>query len=432
VRYEPIDNALFRENRARMAALLPAGSLAVINANDIMPTNADGVMGFRQNADLFYLSGVDQPEAALVLFPDHPDPKQREILFVKETSESMRIWDGPLLNKDEARTTSGVQNVQWLNGFEGAFRGLMLRAENVYLNLNEHARSAAAVPTHDDRFVRECRERYPLHTYRRLAPLLARCRMIKSAVEVAQIRTACAVTEAGFRRVLGAVRPGLGEWEVEAELAHEFLRRRAVGFAYLPIIASGANACILHYNQNHDTCKDGDLLLLDVGACWANYSADLTRTIPVNGRFTPRQRAVYDAVLGVQREAMALLKPGIVLKDYENEVKRSMDGALVDLGLLTAEAVKTQKEDDPPRRAYFMHGTSHHLGLDVHDVTVPDRPLEPGMILTVEPGIYIKAENLGVRLEQNVLITESGNENLLAAIPIEPDEIEALMARGPR
>jgi Xaa-Pro aminopeptidase len=430
VRYEPIDKALFEANRARVAALLAPGSLAVLNANDIMPTNADGVLGFKQNADLFYLSGVDQPEATLVLFPDHPDPKQREILFVKETSETMRIWDGPLLNKDEARATSGVQNVQWLGGFEGAFRGLLLRAENVYLNLNEHARSANAVPTHDDRFVRECRERYPLHTYRRLAPLLAQCRMVKSAAEIAQIRTACAITDAGFRRVLGVLRPGLGEWEIEAEFAHEFLRRRAVGFAYPPIIAAGASACILHYNQNHGTCRDGDLLLLDVGACWAHYCADMTRTIPVSGRFTPRQRAVYDAVLRVQREAMALLRPGVMLKEYENEVRRVMDGALVDLGLITAAAVSTQTEEDPPRRRYFMHGTAHHLGLDVHDVALPDQPLEPGMVLTVEPGIYIREENLGLRLEQNVLITAAGNENLLASIPIEPDEIEALMAQG--
>ncbi len=430
MRYEPIDKGLFSENRTRVAALLAPGSLAVLSANDIMPTNADGVMGFTQNADLFYLSGVDQPEAALLLFPDHPDPKQREILLVKETSESRRIWDGPLLSKDEARATSGVQNVQWLSSFEGTFRGLMLRAENVYLNLNEHARSASAVPTHDDRFVRECRELYPLHNYRRLAPLLARCRMVKSPAEVALIRKAGAITEAGFRRVLGALRPGLGEWEIEAEFAHEFLRRRAVGFAYLPIIAAGANSCILHYSQNHGTCRDGDLLLLDVGACWAHYCADLTRTLPVSGRFTARQRAVYDAVLRVQRVALALLKPGVVLKEYENEIKRSMDGALVDLGLITAEAVQRQTEDDPPRRPYFMHGTSHHLGLDVHDVTTPDRPLEPGMVLTVEPGIYIRAENLGLRLEQNVLITASGNEDLTASIPIEPDEIEALMAQG--
>jgi Xaa-Pro aminopeptidase len=413
-----------------VAALLAPNSLAVVNANDIMPTNADGVMGFKQNADLFYLSGVDQPEAALVLYPDHPDPKQREILFVKETNETMRIWDGPMLTKDEARAVSGVQNVQWLSGYDGTLRGLMLRAENVYLNLNEHARSSSAVPTRDDRFVRDCRERFPLHTYRRLAPLLAQCRMIKSAAEVEQIRKACAITDAGFRRLLGVVRPGMGEWEVEAELAHEFLRRRAVGFAYPPIVASGASACILHYNQNHGTCKEGELLLLDVGACWAHYCADLTRTIPVNGRFTPRQRAVYEAVLRVQRQAMALLKPGVVLKDHENEIKRIMDGTLVDLGLITAEAVKNQNEDDPPRRKYFMHGTSHHLGLDVHDVSVPDRPLEPGMVLTVEPGIYIRDENLAVRLEQNVLITASGNEDLTAAIPIDPDEIEALMAAG--
>jgi len=430
VRYEAIDAALFRDNRARLGALLAPNSLAVVNANDIMPTNADGVMGFKQNADLFYLSGVDQPEAALLLYPDHPDPKQREILLVKETSETMRVWDGPMLTKEEARAVSGIQNVQWLSAFDGTLRGLMLRAENVYLNLNEHARSASAVPTRDDRFVRDCQERFPLHTYRRLAPLLARCRMVKSAAEVEQIRKACAITDAGFRRVLGALRPGMGEWEVEAEFAHEFLRRRAVGFAYPPIIAAGASGCILHYNQNHGTCKEGELLLLDVGACWAHYCADLTRTIPVSGRFTPRQRAVYEAVLRVQRQARALLRPGVVLKDHENEVKRIMDTALVDVGLITAEAVKNQSEDDPPRRKYFMHGTSHHLGLDVHDVAVPDRPLEPGMVLTVEPGIYIRDEYLGIRLEQNVLITDSGNEDLTAAIPIDPDEIEALMAQG--
>ena len=429
MRYEPIDNTLFRDNRARLAALLAPRSLAVLNANDIMPTNADGVMGFKQNADLFYLSGVDQPEATLLLYPDHPDPKQREILFVKETNETMRIWDGPMLTKDEARAVSGVQNVQWMHAFEGAFRGLMQRAEAVYLNLNEHARSASAVPTHDDRFGRECRERYPLHSYQRLAPLLARCRMVKSAVEIEQIRQACAITEAGFRRLLGVLRPGLGEWELEAEFAHEFLRRRALGFAYPPIIASGASSCILHYCQNHGTCKEGEVLLLDVAACWAHYCSDLTRTVPVSGRFSPRQRAVYEAVLRVQRQCLARLRPGVMLKEHENEVKHLMDDALIELGLLTAEAVKNQSEDDPPRRRYYMHGSSHHLGLDTHDVTVPDLPLEPGMVVTVEPGIYIREENLGVRLEQTVLITPTGNEDLLASVPIEPAEIEALLAR---
>lgn len=427
MKYAPIDPKLFVTNRQRLADQLRPGSLVALNANDILPSNADGSLRFIQSSDLFYLTGVDQEETILLLFPDARDEKQREILFIRETDEHIAVWEGAKLTKEQARAVSGIQNVQWLSEFPQLFRTLIIQAQCVYLNTNEHPRAVINVETREARFVRKCLYDYPLHRYERLAPVLSGLRQIKQASEIELIREACSITEKGFRRLLHFVKPGVTEYEVEAELAHEFFRHRSKRFAYEPIIASGSSACVLHYLDNDKICHDGDLLLLDVAAEYANYNSDLTRTIPVNGRFTARQRAVYDAVLCVFREAVSMLKPGTVLKEYQDEVGKRVEAELVQLGLLEQQEIDAQDPDKPAYKKYFMHGTSHHLGLDVHDVGDVHRPMEPGMVFTCEPGIYIAEEGLGVRLENDILITADGNVDLMASIPIEADDIESLM-----
>ncbi len=430
MRYVQLPATVFQANRERLIAQLPAGALAILNSNDIMPTNADGTLGFCQNSDLYYLSGVDQEDTILLLFPTARDPKRREILFVRETSDLIAVWEGAKLSKEGARAVSGVQTVMWSGDFQRVLRDLMLEAEVVYLNLNEHLRADNPVQTRDQRCGEELRRRFPLHSYARLAPILTRLRMIKSPAEVDAIREATATTAAGFARLLHFVRPGVQEFEVEAELMHEYLRGRSRGFSYPPIIASGANACVLHYVENNATCADGELLLLDVAAEYANYHSDMTRTIPVNGRFTPRQRAVYDAVLRVLRACSALLRPGVLPADYQKEAGQLMEAEIIGLGLIDAEAVKNQDPDQPLYRKYFMHGMSHHIGIDVHDVNDPGLPFAAGMILTVEPGIYIREEALAVRLENLIVIGENSNEDLMQNVPIEADEIESLMQNG--
>ncbi|MEM9830047.1 MAG: aminopeptidase P family protein [Bacteroidota bacterium] len=427
MKYAPIASELFIENRRRLREKLKPNSLVVLNSNDIMPTNADGTMKFIQNSDLFYLSGIDQEESILVLFPDFPDENFRAILFVRETNEEIAIWEGHKYTKEEATQTSGVEKVMWTSQFEKTFFTLMAQAEHVYLNTNEHIRASVSVQTRDARFVEWCQTNYPLHKYERIAPIMYHLRAIKSEHEVAVLRQACTITRDAFLRVLKFVRPGVMEYEIEAEYIHEFVRQRSRGFAYEPIVASGKNACVLHYLDNSEECQSGDLLLMDVGAEYANYNADMTRTIPVSGKFTDRQRAVYNAVLRVQREAMQLLRPGNVIKDYHKEVGKIMEGELIDLGLLDRTEVKNQNEKQPLYRKYFMHGTSHHLGLDVHDVGNIYREFEPGMVFTVEPGIYIREEGLGIRLENNVVIREDGLDDLMDDIPVEADEIETLM-----
>jgi Xaa-Pro aminopeptidase len=427
MKYERIDKRLFIENRRRLAERLLPNSIAVFNSNDIMPTSADGTMPFKQNADLFYLTGVDQEETILLLYPDAKEAKYREILFVRETNEHIAIWEGHKLTKEEATEVSGIRTVLWTSEFEKVFNTLMGDAEHLYLNTNEHPRAEVVVETRDARFIKWCQERYPLHSYRRLAPIMRDLRAVKSDIEIALIQKACKITEAGFRRVLRFVKPGVKEYEIEAEYAHEFLRHGSRGFAYTPIIASGANACVLHYIANDQVCQDGDLLLMDVGAEYANYASDMTRTIPVNGRFTPRQRQVYDAVLRVMRGAMDMLRPGNTLDEYHAAVGELMTKELVDLGLLTMDEVKNQNPEFPAYKKYFMHGTSHHLGLDVHDVGDKYRKFEPGMVFTCEPGIYIREEGLGIRLENDVVITENGLLDLMADIPLEAEEIEEIM-----
>jgi Xaa-Pro aminopeptidase len=427
MRYQPAPADLFVENRRRLAAELPPRSLVILHANDVLPTNADGSLGFVQNSDLYYLSGIDQEETILMLFPDAPDPKHREILFVRETSEYIAVWEGEKLNKVQATDRSGIQNVMWTQEFETLFRLLMCQADAVFLNSNEHARATIPTETREMRFTKRCMAEYPLHDYRRLAQLMHGLRVVKSDAEITLLNEAIRITDDGFRRLLKFVKPGVHEFEIEAELIHEFIRQRGRGFAYTPIIATGANACVLHYVTNHCQCQDGEMLLLDVAANYGNYNADLTRTIPVNGRFTPRQRAVYEAVLRVFRACCQMLKPGVIIREYQEEVGKLMEAELIGLGLLDKDEVAKQDPDKPLYKKYFMHGTSHPLGIDVHDVGHMWKPVQAGMVFTVEPGIYIREEKLGVRLENNILIGEDGNIDLMAGIPIEPDEIEALM-----
>ncbi len=428
MRYAPIDPQLFQTNRENLKKLMLPNSLAVINANDILPTNADGTLGLRQNSDLFYLTGADQEESILLLYPDADDEKLREILFLRETNPTIAIWEGHKLTQEEARQVSGIERVKWLSEFRPIFHKLMCECERVYLNSNEHKRAVVEVETRDARFVRDCQARYPLHEYHRLARLMHPLRIVKSAFEVDFIKKACALTAKGFRRVARFVKPGVTETQVEAEFAHEFIRGGG-GFAYLPIIASGANACVLHYLQNDQPCKDGQLLLLDVAASYANYNSDLTRTIPVNGRFTRRQKQVYNAVLRVLRGTVERMAPGKLPKDLQKEAEELMEKELLDLGLLKPRDIKKQNPDEPALKKYFMHGVSHPLGLDVHDIGFTTQPIQPGWVLTCEPAIYIRDEGFAVRLENDILVTDHGNIDLLADVPIEADEIEALMNR---
>jgi Xaa-Pro aminopeptidase len=429
MRHEPLDPQLFTENRARLAALLPPKAIAVVNANDILPTSADGSFPLRQNADLLYLTGVEQEETLLLLFPDADDEKLREILFLREPNEKNELWEGHKLRKDEAQKLTGIKSVRWLQDFWPTFHRLACEAGPVFLNTNEHKRANCGVETRDERFIAEVRHRYPVHDYRRLAPLLHSLRLVKSTHEIAVIDRACQLTGKAFKRVLRFVEPGKTETDVEAEFAHEFIRGRG-RFAYDPIVATGANACCLHYQENSAPLKKGQLLLLDVAAAYANYNSDLTRTLPVSGRFTRRQRQIYDAVLRVQRAATAALRPGLKPKDWQKASEAHMTEELLQLGLLTPRAVKKKDPDSPAVKKYYMHGLGHSIGLDVHDVgDYTTQPMQAGWVMTVEPGLYLPEEELGVRIENTVLVTDRGPVDLMADIPIEADEIEAAMAR---
>jgi len=431
MKYLPINNHLFIDNRARFVSIMKEGSLAVFNSNDVMPTNADGLMPFRQNNDLFYLSGIDQEESILVLFPAAKDEKHKEILFLKETSDEIAIWEGAKLTKEGASKVSGIQTVYWLSEFEDVFKELMEETNTVYLNSNEHLRAKVVVETRDARFTKWFEKTYPMHKIEKSAPLSEQLRAVKSETEVDLIRFACNITARGFRRILEFIKPGVMEYEIEAEILHEFLCNRSSGHAYSPIIASGFNACVLHYIDNNQKCEDGDVILMDFGAEYANYASDMTRSLPVNGKFTKRQRAVYEAVLSVMKSATQLLVPGTILKEYHVEVGLLMEKELVDLRLITMDDIKSQDKEMPAYKKYFMHGASHFLGLDVHDVGDWEKPVEAGNVFTCEPGIYIREENLGIRLENDILVTEKGPVDLMGDIPIEPDEIEALMSQVP-
>jgi len=426
MRHAPIDNQLFAENRARLRSRLHRNSLAIVNANDVPPTNADGTLVMQPNSDLFYLSGIEQEQSILVLAPDAADARHREMLFLREPSEHLKIWEGHKLSRDEARRISGVEHVHWLSDFPTYMHMLMCESEHVYLNTNEHRRAVVEVESRDARFIRECQARYPLHCYHRLAREMHALRVEKSGFEVDLIRKACAITREGFLKVLTMVKPGVMEHEVEAEFAREFIRRRGK-FAYTPIVASGPNACVLHYLQNDQPCRKGDLLLLDVGAGYANYNSDLTRTIPVSGRFTRRQRQVYDAVLRVMRAMIEAAIPGSLHREWQEDAEDLMEEELLRLGLITRADIRRQKPGHRAVKKYFMHGLGHPLGLDVHDVGYTSQPFAPGWVLTVEPGIYIPEEGFGVRLENDILVTAQGPVDLMADIPVEAEEIEALM-----
>ncbi len=429
MRYKPFPSDLFVKNRAKLVAELPPKSIALISSNDIMPTNADGSMGFKQQTDLFYLSGLDQEETLILIYPDAPEKHLREIAFVRETSELIAIWEGHKYTKEEASSISGITNIQWTSNFEAIFKTLVYSAETIFMIDNEHMRNSSLVETQNARLVKEIKAKYPLHKFDRLAPILNTLRMKKEKAEIQALQQAIDITESGFRRVLSFTKPGVWENEIEAEFIHEFIKRRSGGFAYTPIIASGANACVLHYIENERICQDGDLILLDVGASYGNYNADMTRTIPVNGKFTPRQRQVYLAVQAVLNFATDLMRPGMYWVDYQKQVEKFMEGELINLGLFSKQDVDNQDPNNPLFKKYFMHGVAHHLGLDVHDVWDKYKPFEPGMVLTCEPGIYIREEGIGIRLENNLLITESAPINLMANIPIDIDDIEALMSK---
>lgn len=428
MKYLPIDKQLFIHNREKFTKELKSNSLAVFNSNDIVTTSADSTKPFEQHRDIFYLSGVDQEESILVLFPDSSKPAHREVLFLRETNETIAIWEGEKLTKEAAYETSGIRTVYWLDQFERVFHEMACEAERIYLNTNEHLRANTEAETREDRFIKWCKNKYTIHEFERSAPIMHQIRAIKHPLELELMQEACNITEKGLRRILGFIRPGVMEYNIEAELMHEFLNNRSKGFAYTPIIGSGHAACVLHYIENNKMCKDGDVILMDFGAEYANYSSDLTRCVPVNGKFTERQKAVYNAVLRVKNEATKLLTPGTMMAEYHAEVGRIMESELLGLGLISQTDIKNQNPAWPAYKKYFMHGTSHFIGLDTHDVGHWNQPIQENMVFTVEPGIYIPEENLGIRLEDDVVVQASGTPfNLMRNIPIEAEEIEELM-----
>lgn len=428
MKYLPIDSQLFVKNRRKFVAEMKPNSLAIFNSNDIYPVSADSTLPFAQHRDIFYLSGVDQEESILLIFPDAPYENQREILFLKETSEHIAIWEGEKLTKERAFEVSGIKTVYWLQEFEKVLFELMTYADTIYINTNEHYRATIETETREARFVKWWKDKYPAHAVGKSNPILQRLRSVKEQEEIDLMQIACNITEKGFRRLLPFVKPGVTEYEIEAELIHEFIRNRSKGFAYTPIIASGNNANVLHYIENNQECKAGDLILMDVAAEYANYSSDMSRTIPVSGKFNKRQADVYNAVLRIKNDAADMLVPGTIWKDYHVEVGKMMTSELLGLGLLDKADVQNEDKDWPAYKKYFMHGTSHHIGLDTHDYGLLREPMQANMIFTVEPGIYIPEEGFGIRLEDNFVIQPSGQPlNLMKNIPIEIDEIETLM-----
>jgi len=428
MKYQSINSELFVKNRAKFIAQMQPNALAVFNSNDIFSTGADSTLPFHQHRNIFYLSGIDQEESILVLFPDAKNTKHKEILFVKETNEHIAIWEGAKLSKKQATEVSDVQTVYWLKDFDVLFEAMMKEAQTVYFNNNNHYRQVVEMETREDRFIKKLKNDYPNHHIENNFPIMQALRGVKEAEEIQLIQQACNITEKGFKRVLGFVKPGVMEYEIEAEYAYEFLKNRSKGFAYTPIIGSGYNACVLHYIENNKVCKDGDMLLMDVGAEYANYSSDMTRTVPVNGRFTARQKAVYQAVLNVKNEATKMLVSGTLWEAYHKEVGKLMTSELVGLGLLDSADIQNQDPKKPAYKKYFMHGTSHHMGLDTHDFGVLKEPMVANMVFTVEPGIYIPEEKMGIRLEDDVVIQSSGAPlNLMKNIPIEVEAIETYM-----
>lgn len=428
MKYHKIDTSLFIKNRKNFASQMKPKSLAIFNSNDIYPISADSTMPFEQHRDIFFLSGVDQEESILVLFPDCPNEKHREILFLKETNAHIAVWEGEKLTKEAALATSGIKTVYWLQDLEKILFEIMTQSDTVYINTNEHYRANVETETREARFTKWLLAKYPAHSVAKSNPILQRLRSVKDPIELDLLQQACDITEKGFRRILEFVKPGVWEYEIEAEFMHEFLRNRSKGFAYTPIVASGNNANVLHYVENNQQCKEGDLILLDVGAEYANYSSDMTRTIPVSGRYSKRQLEVYNAVKRVKDEATDLLVPGAFWKEYHEEVGKLMTRELLELKLIDKADVKNENPDWPAYKKYFMHGTSHHMGLDTHDYGLLWEPMQANMVFTVEPGIYIPEEGFGIRLEDDVVIQEKGSPfNLMRNIPIDAEEIESIM-----
>jgi Xaa-Pro aminopeptidase len=428
MKYDKIDSALFIKNRKNFSAKMQPKSLAVFNSNDIYPISADSTLPFAQHRDIFYLSGVDQEKSILILFPDCPNPKHREILFLTETNDHIAVWEGEKLTKEAAFSTSGVKTVYWLQDLEKIMFEIMTQCDTVYINTNEHYRANVETETREDRFTKWLKDKYPAHRVAKSNPILQRLRSVKDQIELDLMQTACDITEKGFRRILNFVKPDVWEYNIEAEFMHEFLNNRSKGFAYTPIVGSGNNANVLHYIENNQQCKAGDLILLDVAAEYANYSSDMTRTIPVSGKFSDRQKAVYNAVNRVKNDATKLLVPGTLWAEYHVEVGKLMTSELLGLGLIDKADVQNENPDWPAYKKYFMHGTSHHIGLDTHDYGILTEPMQANMVFTVEPGIYIPEEGFGIRLEDDVVIQETGEPfNLMRSIPIEADEIESIM-----
>ena len=428
MRYHPLTASVYIKNRKHFVNALETRSLAIFNSNDIYPTGADSTLPFEQHRDLFYLCGIDQEESILLLFPDAFEKKHKEILFVRETNEHIAVWEGAKLTKKQAQKLSGIETVYWLSEFNRVFQQLSTQCDCFYFNTNEHYRQAVETQTREDRFIAWCKKTYPAHRVGKSNPILQKLRAVKAPEEINQIQQACDITEKGFRRILSFIKPGVWEYEIEAELAHEFIRNRSRGFAYTPIIASGQNANVLHYIENNKQCEEGELILMDVAAEYGNYSSDLTRTVPVSGKFTARQKEVYESVLKVKKEATKLLVPGTIWKEFHVEVGKLMTSELLKLGLLNKVDIQNESSEKPAYKKYFMHGTSHHMGLDTHDYGLLHLPMEANMVFTVEPGIYIPEEGFGVRLEDDVVIQSKGEPlNLMDSIPIEAEEIETLM-----
>jgi Xaa-Pro aminopeptidase len=427
MKYPTIDQSLFTLNRKNFSNNLKNNSLAIFNSSDEFPRSGDQSFIFKQNPDLFYLSGIDQEQTILLLYPDCPNPLYREVLFLRQTNDYIKVWEGYKYTKEQAKVASGIRSVYWLEDFDNILHSVVNYAEHIYLNTNENDRYAHEVPYRDVRFIEKMKSKYPLHHYERSAPIMRNLRAVKSDVEIELIKKACAITRDAFVRVLKFTKPGVKEYEIEAEIIHEFIRQGGTGHAYSPIIASGHNANILHYNDNNQECKDGDVILFDFGAEYANYNADMSRSIPVNGKFTKRQKDVYNAVLQVMKQSIQLIGEGTVWNIYHEQVGEIMTEQLINLGLISTADVKNQNPAFPAYKKYFMHGNSHHLGIDVHDFAGRYTPFAAGNILTVEPGIYIPEEGLGIRLENNILITSNGNVDLMADIPLEVEEIEDIM-----
>lgn len=427
MKYFPINNEIFTLNRKNFVSRLKPNSLAVFHSNDEFPRNGDQNFLFKQNPDFFYLTGIDQEQSILLLYPECPNPAYKEVLFLRQTNDHIAIWEGHKYTKEEAKKASGIDNIYWLNEFDAILHTIINYADNVYINTNENDRYAHTVPYRDIRLFESLKAKYPLHHYERSALILRDLRAVKSSIEIELTKKACEITSDAFIRVLKFIKPGVAEYEIEAEITHEFLMQRATGHAYSPIIASGKNAIVLHYTDNNQVCKAGDVILFDFAAEYANYNADMSRSVPVNGRFTKRQRDVYNAVLRVMRAATKLIVAGAIWNDYHDEVGKIMTGELIGLGLLNKHDVEKQDPKMPLYKKYFMHGTSHHLGLDVHDFASRYKPFEVGNILTCEPGIYIPEEGLGIRIENDILITKDGNIDLMADIPVEAEHIEEIM-----